>query len=118
VATSQSHGSGQRLLRELIVTVIVQNFSTHLTIRVINNPPFRFVWNARAANPGFPFEALVLQPETRPFLVHRKLTNFGAICSAGISAGVGFWSGESARGGEEVSLPRPWVCRQWRAFPR
>jgi hypothetical protein len=43
---------------------MVQNWSTNLTIRVISNPPFCFVWNARASNPGFPFEAPVLQSET------------------------------------------------------
>ena len=62
----QSRGSDQRLLRGLNVTVIGPNFSTNLTIRDIRYPPFCFVWNARAMYPGFPFEARVLQPETRP----------------------------------------------------
>src|ERR1022692_2993897 len=43
---------------------MVPNNSTSLTMRVIGDPPFCFVWNARDPIPGFPFEAPVLQPET------------------------------------------------------
>jgi len=51
----------QRLFRErLILTSIVMNFITNLTIRIMLDSPFCSQGIARAYFPGFPFEALVL----------------------------------------------------------